>query len=496
MKNRAILPGWVLLGAACGALLGPGCRPPVKPGRPAWVVARQHREYTADRFLIGVATGASRAEAVAAARADLTGALRERLSMEFEVRGPKLQLAGSAVLRPQRVDDLAAEPSGLKTALTWTSASGKRHAAMAVVAREELASAAREQISAWEDQALELLTRAKARRAKTPYAAVMDLIATLLLRVQAEEQRAMLAAVSQTEPPAAKGPGLGELVAELDRIRSGFRLVAARGNGLAVRADATDVILVLSADLKEGGRSVPMGSMPVRFELPPDSGERIISARVDAAGMADVKLSSVSAFAGRKLIVDAHPDGTQMLADAGIEVGDVRFAGLSKRLSQPRTDFELTVTDPAAGKVALIIAETRGGEFQQNSNLSAGLARALTAAGYNVVEFDELDVDLPKEPTPQSMAAVLKDRADFLVYGVANAAIDKQIAAGLVFVKTDCQLMVVRVPSGQVLAELKPSARSPGRDLDSAADRACQAVIREASKSIAAALTAKEPADR
>ena len=464
------------------------CLKPIM-GRPAWVVGRQHRDFPVERFLVGIGTGESPTQAAEEAKQDLVESLQDIVRQELELRAPRSTTSGFAAVRPSALEALAGQPAGLRIGVAWSSSDGLRHAAMAIIDRAEIASAATEQISAWEQQCDKVFSVALAKQAKEPYTALVNLLSGLLLKAQAEEQRALLAAVRPGPPPVSVGPSLGRLV---DTVRLGaeaLRLTAARGNGLAVRADSKSVALVLGVDQVFGKRRSPVANLPIRFNPPAG---KPMSARTDLAGMATGLLPEVSPFAGSRFKVEAHVDGTQVLAEAGIEPGDNRFFSIQAILERPLAIFNLHATAEGAGKLALVIAETVDGQFRSNSKLVAQLTRDFTEAGYHVVDLDELKIELPAEPTPETMAKAVAGPTDFLVYGVVAAEVEHKVAAGLVFSRARAQILAIKVSGAKLLTKLTPDAKSPGRDAQSAADRALTSLGRTVFQKLTAAMAAPQ----
>ncbi len=452
------------------------------------MVARQHRDFPPARYLVGIGTGDSVEQAEARARADLVGGIEERVEQEIQIRQPKVTRAGFSALRFGIQGKLVGEPAGLQVAVTWSSSDGRRHATMATIERQEIAAAIAEQIREYEAQCQQLVTGITKNLADSPYTAVLNLLAALLLRSQAEEQRALLAAVSDDPPPASRGSGVGQLVELFETMLAAIELYAARGNGLAVRADATGVALVLGVDWDIGGTRQPMARMPVRFEIPEPGEECSIRSRVDPAGMATVGIASVRSFAGSGFEVLARIDGTQLLRDAGIEIDDQRFTGLIDMIEKPVARFRLDVTSEKASRVAVIVAETRAGELLHDSRVGEALGRLLTRAGFHVIDLEELQVQIPANPSPESMASLVAGKADMLIYGVVTSEVDKAVTAGLVFARAKGHLIAVQVDTKKTLAEIQPTARSAGRDLASASDRAFELLSRKAFEALGSAL--------
>jgi hypothetical protein len=493
MKTIDFSNGWGLLGLGVWLALAGGCGHTAPAGRPAWVVGRAHRDFPAERYLLGVGTGAGTGEALAAARGDLHSRVRERLELELNMRAPKLAAGGIEALRPSSAEALLANlpPAGL--ALKWRSRDGTRHAAMVAVERQRLANELAGRVRQHENRALELSGRARGRRSESPYEAVVDLLTALRLRIEAEHQRALLAAVSPAPPPGSRGPSLGELFTELDTMLAAVRLIAGRGDGLVIDPAATDVTLVLAVDLRGEDLAVPLARCPVAFELPGPAEPARIEARTDAAGMATVELPAVAPFAGRALQITARLDPGRMLRDAGAEPGAARWQALRQRLIAKRARFALRVNSAAARRLALVIAETVAGRFRPHSRLLDQLSRRLARDGFRPVDFDELDIELPQQPTPAAMAELVHGKAELLLYGAAATALEREVAAGLVFARARSELLLVEVASGRTLAELGPEAKAAGRDLESASDRALDALARKLHQDIAAAAPA-EPA--
>jgi hypothetical protein len=182
-----------------------------------------------------------------------------------------------------------------------------------------------------------------------------------------------------------------------------------------------------------------------------------------------------------------------VLSDAGLPAGEARFTSLALLIDAPRARFAIRVNSAKADRVALVIAETRGGQFHPNSHFVDALSAQLAAAGYNVIGLDEMGVQVPADPTPANMALAVAGKADTLVYGVVKAELDSKVAAGLVFSKATAQLVVVEVATRKVKRETKPTTRSPGRDPQSAFDRSLAALAKQVSASLTGVLSAPEP---
>ncbi len=493
MKTIGFSNGWGLLGLGVWLALAGGCGHTAPAGRPAWVVGRAHRDFPAERYMLGVGTGAGTGEALAAARDDLQQRLLERLELELNIRSPKLAAGGIEALQPSSAAALLAPLPPAEPALKWQSSAGDRHAAMVAIDRQRLTSELAVRVRQHESRALELIGRARGRRSQSPYQAMVDLLTALRLRIEAEHQRALLAAVSPAPPPASRGPSLDELFAELDGMLGAVRLIAGRGDGLAIDPAATDVTLVLAVDLRGAELAAPLARCPVVFELPDPAEPARIEARTDAAGMASVELPAVAAFAGKPLAVTARLDPGRMLSDAGAEPGAARWSALRHRLTAKQARFALRVNSAAARRLALVVAETVAGRFRPNSRLLDQLGQRLARDGFRPVDFEQLDIELPQQPTPAAMAGLVRGKAELLLYGAAATELDREVAAGLVFARARSELLLVEVASGRTLAELGPEAKAAGRDLESASDRALDALARKLHRAIAAAVP-PEPA--
>ncbi len=468
--------GFLVAGGASTA-----CSRVIKPGRPVWAVSHQHGKYTPDKYIIGVGLASSAKDAKQKATDQIMEDLRTRLAGELKVRGAKLVIAGSPALTPSSAHELLSGLPEAHEVLAWSDTKGDRHYSMVAMNRTELVSSTRAQVKEWDMQGMELVGKAGAGMSDSPYSSLVNLMAATLLRVQTEQQRALLAVIDPSPPPAQKGPSLEELLTRVQDLLGRVRMTATYGKELSLNADAKQAVLVLSVDLKTAQTSVPFSGCPVAFE---SKGLKPVMTRVDPAGMATGRLQGLAEHAGQTLSVHAHMDGGTMLQDSGVDMDDARFAGIRKIFESKSAEFHLKLIDKRAQKIAIAMAETRGGELRQNSRVVELLQRKLMSKGYNVFAFDELDVQLPQDPTPKTMSEAFRNKADLLIYGVAASSLERKVSHGLVFVKATAQVVLVRVDTGKVLVQKGFSAKSPGMDLASASARAFASLARK----IAAAL--------
>ena len=476
MKTKAIIKGWTLFCVLMLLGFSTGCTRNIKPGKPVWAVTHQHMQYTPDKYVIGVGLAKTPRAAEQKAKDQITDTLKKRLSSELMVRGSKLTIASTPALDASCATELLSVLPRVQQVLSWSDAQKTRYYSMVVMDRTELTKSTLAQVKEWDAQSMELVVKASAGASLSPYSSLINLMAAISLRVQAEQLRALLAVLDSTPPPAQKGPSLHELVSRVEDLLGRVHLTAAHGKNLYLNANAQDTTLVLSADLKIEQTSIPFSGCPVVFEA---KGIKPISTRVGPAGMATVKLNDLSAHAGQKIIINCHIQADAVLQDSGVDMDDTRFAGLKKILETKSAYFKLRISKPGARKIAIALAETRGGELRQNSRVVELLQHELISKGYNVLAFDELGVQLPKNPSPESMSDAFQGKADLLIYGVAATSLIRKVSPGLSFAKATAQIVLLKVATGKVIIQQTLSTKSPGLDMANASDRAFRSLARK-----------------
>jgi hypothetical protein len=456
-----------LLGLA--VLSASGCR-----SRPEWLRSEQPSQYKETEYFLAVGLGCSLNQAKKNAKEELTKQLKNRLADEFQSRSLKTNQFRFILFSPSRIPVIVGRPPGLLVVDTWSDPGRQQHAALAVLDRRELVASIHEQVKAHQQQCRQLVDNYLGTREKTPYPALLNLLAALELQSQVEEQIAYLASVDDSHKAQQKGPQISALLTLFDQAVKSVHLYPARGNGLTLKANEKSTVLVLGIDAESDKKRLPYSSLPVRFDLPGSS--HFLISRIDPAGMAQTSLFGLTTYADKTITIRARIDAVQVIQEAGIEPNDVRFVPVVLALGRPSAEFKLTINDNDAGRIALIIVETRQGNYHKNSRLVAELKQSLTNIGYNVLGPSDMNIQLPVTPTPMNLARSVLGQADILIYGVAQAQLAKSISKTFVFAQAVGEFIAVRVLDGHVLGRIRPLSKAPGRDLKSAEERALKAL--------------------
>jgi len=424
--RTACLAGLWALCAACAGV-------PQKPGRPAWAVARAHPDFPAAQWLIGTGEGIAPAEAADRAYSDLMEAVR--VAARRELSEADVQALG----RLSRIE------------ARWQSRDGRRHAALAALAREDL------------DRYL-----ADSLRAQREAIAAAELEAA----GEMEKSRQVYPALQRALRAVAAGGG-GEPGRYLDRLLQAIQMRLRDGERRVLPPGTREVSVSGAVELVFPERFVPVAGAPVRISLAGADGPAA-QARTDAEGNVQASLALPARFERGEVVLSL--DAGTVLAEAGTEA-QAGSAELAPRLLARSARQWLEIAAESGARLRLAVVETRSGRAVESAVAGARLAEELRRAGLRVTtDGPALDPDVQ----PSQASRLLSGSAELLLVGRIDAGVVQVVSDSFLFAEAAGVLRLLRVSDGQMLQRVELSTRAAGSDEWNAADRALSQFARKA----------------
>ncbi|MBW1810091.1 MAG: hypothetical protein JRJ87_17980 [Deltaproteobacteria bacterium] len=434
--------------AGCLVALVSGCLPR-RIGRPAWVVVRQHNEFPAERFIIGVGQGSSRRQA-------------ELKALEDAGRLIDSSYTGQDPIVPTVV-------------LNWSSSDGSRHAALATIDRLVFAQDAAKLIYQAEKECLMHVLQAEKVLAaeRNLYLGLREYLSALQARARAENQRAFILSIVKEQSKKISGPSISELLQKIDKLLSTVEILVVRGDSQRANASGDlPAALVAGAYLVNGPERFPIKDLPLEF-LPPGAKESpAIFATTTEVGTATIQIKGLPVLDKDKSIISVGLNGAKILAAAGVKSDDSRFADLLARINHHKTAFHYFSPGQATIRVAVIIEETTFGRPVARSQVAKYINRALAEKGFDLVDPNTLSDDLALIETLDEAPEAVKDHADVLVYGNVDADLFKVVNETFLFCQTSGHLRAVQLDSSRLLFAFEKTVKGAGLDEFAACQRA------------------------
>jgi hypothetical protein len=431
-------------------------------GRPAWVVVRQHNDFPAERFIIGVGQGSSRAQAEQKAVEDA----RRIVDSHYANQLKQLQAQPGPAVR---------DPIVPKVVLNWSSSDGSYHAALATIDRLAYAQDAEKHIEQAEIDCLKHVFQAENAIAaeRNLNLALREYISALLARTQAEDQRAFLSSIEKNQTQKSRGPSVSKLVDKIDKLLSKVEIIVVRGD--SQRANASGDLpspLVAGAYLVNGPERFPVKDLPLEFLAPNAKESSTILATTSDVGTATVRVKGLAVLEIDKSIISVGLNGAKILAAAGIKNDDKLFADLLTRLKGRKATFHYFSPGQATTRVAVIIEETTFGRPVARSQVAKYINRALAEKGFDLIDPETLADDLALIETLDEAPDAVKDHADVLIYGNVDADLTKVVNETFLFCQTSGQLRAVQLDSERLLFAYEKTVKGAGQDEFAACQRA------------------------
>lgn len=494
---------WMLGGLAVG--LGFGCLQPIV-GRPYWIVTRQHDQYPPARYLLGCGQGTTRAQAEAAARSDLATQFRSQLLKAGIGRAiPPAPPSEPPSISPNgfsaapsipfhwtySVEETDPNRFGTEVAVVWSSLDGQRHAVLAVLKREALDAALSKEILALVQQCRAGVAEGDRllARDRKPYQALKQYLAAFLNRSQADEERSLIQAVSNSAAPEPGAPTTEEVLDKIDELLSGILVRVVDGDGQKVDANGR-LPRPVSATLEfaKGEIWVPVAGVPVRFLSSEGSGTFDVSNRTNDIGASSVEVRDLKPADPEKNKVLVQIDGPRILEEAGFNRAGTGFAALAERIEKTRIHFNFVLPRQGALRVLVLIEESRSGQPVTKSVVATNLALELHRVGFDVVEPSSLAPAIGAGASVEQVVSAARGLAELVVLGQAEADLIRVVSEGFVFAQARGEATAVRTDSGQVLVTVEETLNAAGTDEWSAGSRALANLARKIVPILAEAL--------
>ncbi len=467
------------LWALCLSLLLPACQTSLV-GRPAWSVSQVHIDYPSTKFFSGAASAENLEEARKLAQARLADNLKKRVREAFEKQMAQVDKNSLAYLSDQAIDELIAEPAGIRIAVDWSSSKGVRHAALAVASRDEVLASAREQFKAYVQQVQQLLETAKQMEDKVPYAALLNLLGAVYIEAQATHQRIFVQALAGKETlgddqkTGGSEKALGQWLASL-------RLSVIRGQGQKARpGQVLSAPLVVAVEWLDQKVPRPLARAPLSMQMNVAK-SKPIKLRCEQNGWA-TSSPMVPANAQGKLQVRVSLDAAQILEDAGLDPTDPRTASLRKVIAGDGLGIALRVPGKDTPRCIVLIAESQDGDFVSDPVSVRELNRLLGDLGCDAVGLDQVKLDLPDAPSEAQIVAALRGQVRWAVLGEAACGVSRELSENFLFSEAWGRFSLYSGTDGKELKRFEAKLKSPGQDAKTAGKRALKKLSKQAQK--------------
>ncbi|MBW2702746.1 MAG: hypothetical protein JRF33_18145 [Deltaproteobacteria bacterium] len=467
------------LWALCLLIFLPACQTSLV-GRPAWSVSQVHKDYPASKFFSGAASAENLEEARKMARSRLADNLKKRVREAFEKQMAQVDKGSLAYLSEQAIDELIAEPAGIRIAVDWSSSKGVRHAALAVASRDEVLASAREQSKAYREQVQQLLETAKQMEDKVPYAALLNLLGAVYIEAQATHQRIFVQALAEKEA-LEDNQETGGSEKALRQWLASLKLSVIRGQGQKAHpGQALSAPLVVAVEWLDQKVPRPLARAPLRL-LMQVAKSKPIKLRCEQNGWA-TSSPMVPATAQGKLQVRVSLDAAQILEDAGLDPTDTRTASLKNIIEGDALSIDLRVPGKDTPRCIVLIAESQNGDFVTDPVSVRELNRLLGDLGCDAVGTDQVKLDLPDAPSEAQIVAALRGQVRWAVLGEAACGVSRELSESFLFSEAWGRFSLYSGIDGKEVKRFEAKLTSPGQDAKTAGKRALKKLSKQAQK--------------